>query len=318
MNFDLAWLECLDAVVREGSFEAAARALHVTQSAVSQRIRQLETRAGQPLLLRTRPPRPTPAAQPLLRFVRQVRALAVDAWPAAPDAIAPEAERIAIGVNADSLATWVLPALAPWAARTGRLIEFVVDDQDHTAELLRRGEVIGSIGAAGRPLQGCRSLPLGSMAYRCVATRAFKARHFAQGFSAAAARRAPAVVFDRKDDMHQDLLEQAFGARALPYPHHFVPSSEGCVEAILAGYGYGMLPEPQCAPLLARGRLVELAPRHRIAVTLYWHSWAIESSLVRGLTEAVVEGAAEALGPPQRPASRPRRGSKASSRAMER
>ena len=55
MDLDLAQLRALDATVREGTLEAAARALHVTPSAISQRLRALEVATGRILLVRTKP-----------------------------------------------------------------------------------------------------------------------------------------------------------------------------------------------------------------------------------------------------------------------
>jgi DNA-binding transcriptional LysR family regulator len=46
---DLAQLEAFLAVIREGSFSAAAKALHRTQPAISQTIRRLEDEVGRPL-----------------------------------------------------------------------------------------------------------------------------------------------------------------------------------------------------------------------------------------------------------------------------
>ena len=51
--FDYKLLTALEAVVKAGSFDKAAALLCITPSAVSQRIRQLEERTGQLLLIRS-------------------------------------------------------------------------------------------------------------------------------------------------------------------------------------------------------------------------------------------------------------------------
>lgn len=48
-------LAALAAVIECGSFDAAADRLHVTPSAVSQRIKALESRVGQVLVVRDKP-----------------------------------------------------------------------------------------------------------------------------------------------------------------------------------------------------------------------------------------------------------------------
>ena len=54
---DYPLLEAVAALDREGSFEGAARALHVTSSAISQRVKLLEERVGTPLVVRGGPAR---------------------------------------------------------------------------------------------------------------------------------------------------------------------------------------------------------------------------------------------------------------------
>lgn len=68
---DYRTLQALDAVIRERGFERAAQKLCITQSAVSQRIKQLENLFSQPLLVRTIPPRPTEQGQKLLALLHQ-------------------------------------------------------------------------------------------------------------------------------------------------------------------------------------------------------------------------------------------------------
>ncbi|WP_417069961.1 LysR family transcriptional regulator ArgP [Niveibacterium terrae] len=299
MKLDFALLECLEAVVTEGSFEKAAASLAITQSAVSQRIRVLEQQTGTPLLFRTRPVRPTPAAQPLLRFARQTQLLALDVWPELMESA--EQGRVRIAVNADSLGSWVLPALSGWRQEHPAMLEFVVDDQEHTQSWLRNGEVIGSIGSAPAPSKSLRTVPLGVMSYRCVASPAFRARYLPQGLDRASVRQAPALVFNRRDALHAEHLRRCLGLKELQFPHHFIPAYEAFFSAALLGYGYGLLPEAQCAEALGRGDLVDLTPGVPVAVPLYWHTWPLESSLVVTLSAALVEGAARALAPIPQP-----------------
>jgi DNA-binding transcriptional LysR family regulator len=82
---DLRYLESFLAVAELGSTAAAARALHLTATAVAQRIHALEDEIGVVLLVRSgRTMRPTPEgyaivdqARELLRYARDLRASAV-------------------------------------------------------------------------------------------------------------------------------------------------------------------------------------------------------------------------------------------------
>lgn len=261
---DRAALAAFSAVLRTGSFEGAAGQLGVTQSAISQRIRTLEESLGTALVLRTRPAAPTEAGRRLMSHAEALGllegALLRDLGLPAPDA------PLRIAVTADSLATWVIPALAKVE---GVLFDLVIDDQDHSADLLRSGEVAGAITASDRPVPGCDALPLGRLTYIAFAAPGFVARHFADGVTPEALTRAPALTFNRKDGLQRAWAEAATGARVI-LPTHYIGSTHGITEAGLAGMGWGVNPEPMIAPLVAAGRLVDLDPAVRVETPLHW------------------------------------------------
>lgn len=289
-------LAALAAVVDERGFERAARALHLTQSAVSQRIRALEEEVGQVLLVRSSPPMPTAPGRRLLALWRQVSRLEEDALAEVLPGAESGFSTLAVGVNADSLATWFLPALDDFLRDHDVLLDVRVDDQEVTHELLRDGEVAGCVSERAEAMQGCRVTPLGGMTYHLVAAPSFASRWFPEGLTSAAVAAAPMLVFNRKDDLHNKLLRAALGGDPPPYPITWLPSSEGFVRQIARGHACGMLPDAQCGEMLARGELVDLAPHHGVRVTLYWHCWNLESPLLAALTTALVNGAREALG----------------------
>ncbi|MGE4299509.1 MAG: LysR family transcriptional regulator ArgP [Desulfovibrionaceae bacterium] len=290
---DYKLVEALAAVVREGGFEKAARTLHITQSAVSQRVRLLEEQTGRILLVRATPPAPTPAGQRMLRHYEQVRLLEGE-LDQGGDA-APGFTTLAVGVNADSLATWFLPALTPFLHERRVLLDLRVDDQDQTHALLRDGEVLGCVSSRGEPFQGCRCTGLGCMDYRIYATPAFAARWFPHGVTGAAARRAPFLVFNRKDAVLHLMLERVLGQRPDDLHIFWLPTSEGFATAIAAGLACGVLPDQQAAPFLADGRMVDVAPGVVEPVRLFWHRWNLDSSLLRDFSTAMETGAAPLL-----------------------
>jgi len=289
-------LAALAAIVDEGGFERAARTLHVTQSAVSQRIRALEEDMGQVLLVRSSPPVPTAPGRRLLALWRQMRRLEDDALAETRPGGGEGFSTMAVGVNADSLATWFLPALDDFLRERRVLLDVRVDDQEVTHELLRDGEVAGCISDRSEPMQGCRVTRLGVMRYRLMAAPDFAARFFPAGMTREAASAAPMLVFNRKDDLHNKLLRSALGGESPTCPITWLPSSEGFVRQIARGHAAGMLPDAQCAMLFSRGELVDLAPGHDVRVELHWHCWNLESPLLAALTKALVSGAREALG----------------------
>lgn len=296
---DYSALSALAAVVREGSFERAARALNVTPSAVSQRIRLLEERIGCALVVRAQPCRATETGRRLCQHVDRVRLLEQEldgAVPAlAPDGIA--RVPLPVAVNADSLATWFAPAVAAFTAKAPVLMEIAVDDQDHTAEWLRSGAVLAAVTGAARPIAGCNSRPLGSMRYFAVASPAFIARHFADGVGAGSLARAPSLVFNAKDEL-QAQWARRLCHRHVELPRHIFPSPQAFVTATLAGMGWGLHPQALIASHLKDGSLVELVPKTPLDVPLHWQQARAASALLDGLTRQLVAGARRALLPP--------------------
>lgn len=292
MDFDLAHLRALEAAVEHGTFEAAARALHVTPSAISQRLRALEVQTGRVLLVRSKPIRPTPAGEMVLRLAREVALLAAETGAALGDgATDGRPPTLVVAVNADSLATWVLPALAPLSGEI--CFHLRREDEGRTSELLRSGEAIAAISSDHDPVPGCVVRPLGSMQYAPVATPAFADAWFADGVSADALRRAPVVVFDREDPLQHRWLRPIAGSDADP-PSHMVPASTEFAAAVRAGMGWGMLPATQ---LGSGGELVELVPGASVDVPLYWQHSRLRTPSLDRLTEAVLTAARAALLP---------------------
>jgi LysR family transcriptional regulator (chromosome initiation inhibitor) len=287
MQLELEQLRTLRAVVEHGTLDAAAATLHVTPSAVSQRLKALETVAGQVLLIRSKPARPTQAGETVLRLARQVELLEADtAAELAGEDAGPAA--LGVAVNADSLATWFLPALARVAERYPVTFDLHRDDQEFTAGLLESGTVMGAVTSQATPVAGCLVRPLGVMRYEAVATPAFAARwgvEVAAGgrADAAALASAPLVDFDRRDDLQREFLAASGIDPEVP-PRHYVPASHDFATAIKLGLGWGMLPGFQSHDELVTGDLVRLggAP---IDVPLHWQQWNLRSPLLDAIAE---------------------------------
>lgn len=287
---DYPLLEALAAVHRRGSFDLAAAVLNLTPSAVSQRIKALEERTGTLLIRRGQPCAATETGLRLIRHLEEVTLLEQALARDLPGRAAGPAT-IRLAVNADSLATWVIPALA---ATEGLLFDLVIDDQDHSQDWLRRGEVAAAITGHPGPLQGCDTVPLGALRYYATASPGFIARWLPEGPTPAALAQAPALTFSDKDRLQGDWL-LALTGRRFAYPTHRLASSTGFVDAALAGLGWGMNPEPLVAAPLAEGRLVELAPDRPLDVPLYWQYARLTAAALAPLTRAIRQAAAQTL-----------------------
>ena len=316
-TFDPDALECLAAIVEEGGFERAAQRLSITQSAVSQRLRALEAQVGTVLIVRSRPLKATSAGQLLLKHTKMLRLLRADLErdlkELAPSSLrgAREEERISIAINADSIATWALPALTG-LARQGLPMEIITYDQDFTHEWLREGHVLGCVTTLKQALRGCKVVALGAMEYVAVAAPEFARERLGRAVPAGKAgttvetgevlsahnfRDIPFVAFNRKDDMQGEFVSKAFGLKHVTLNQLFVPSSEGQVRAVLAGWGVSVLPRLIAQGLIDQGQLVNLAPGFTLPIQLYWHCWNLESEVLDALTLALRQSAAHALLP---------------------
>lgn len=284
-----AQAKALAAIVGEGSFEAAAAALSVTPSAVSQRIRSLEIAVGRPVITRTRPLRPTETGQAIVRFARQLELLSADLAAELDASGEGQRPRITIVVNGDSLHTWVLPALARVAATLQ--IEVLREDQEYSLELLRSGAAAAAITSVAEPVQGCSSHALGIMRYVPVCTREFHQAWFRGGATPEHLGEAPVIVFDRKDDL-QDQYLRSRTRRALDPPRHHVPAAQEFAEAIRLGMGWGLMSELELGDERAGRGLTALEPDGYVDVPLYWQQWRHGSAALAAVDEAVRRAAA--------------------------
>lgn len=281
--------EAFLAIAEYGSFESAAIKLCITASAVTLRVQSLEKQLGHILILRERPCRVTKAGQALLEYLQHQRLM--------EDNLLQQLQgqnldnkfyKLSIATNADSLATWLIPAIQKTLMNENITINLIVDDQSQTHQLLEKGVVNACISAEKTSIKGCISHHLGSMTYKMVCTPQFKEKWFAQGLHREAIRHTPAVIFNTKDQLHEDIILSLFGLNMQSYPYHFIPSSTAFLEAIELALGFGMVPEMQIKHQLKTGKLIELIPEAQTEIHLYWHHWKQQSVSLQILSDIMI------------------------------
>jgi LysR family transcriptional regulator, chromosome initiation inhibitor len=290
---DLAQLAALAAVHRRGSFDFAAAALGVTSSAISQRIKALEETTGTLLVRRGQPCTATETGLRLIRYHDEVALLERTLLANLPGLSSGPAT-LRIAVNADSLATWVIPALA---ATDGLLFDLVIDEEDVSQDWLKRGEVVAAITSHAGPLQGCNTLSLGCLRFRATASPAFMQRWFPDGPTVEALARAPALTFSDKDHLQERWIIRQTGttARRVLFPSHRIASPQAFLDAGLHGLGWSMNPEMLVAHHLADGTLMELVPDTALDVPLHWQFTRLAAPTLAPVTEAIRQAARKAL-----------------------
>lgn len=293
---DYPALAAVAAVVREGSFERAAERLGVTPSAVSQRVRALEERLGTIVIVRGQPCIATDLGRRLCAHIDQVQLLEVDLTPALSLTVnaADAPVTLKVAVNSDSIATWFPEAATNFARATGFLLEFIIEDEAHTADRLRSGEVVAAVSTDPGAVQGCRTIPLGGLEYRACSSPDFVNRYFANGVTEEALLRAPCLRFERRDGLQARWARENHDIE-LNAPMHWVPSTFGFLNFALEGMAWGMHPVMLAQPRIEQGLLAELTPGTSISVMLYWTVTRLHASALTTLTDAVRRAARSRL-----------------------
>ncbi|CAH6858828.1 DNA-binding transcriptional dual regulator ArgP [Vibrio chagasii] len=294
-GLDYKWIEALDAVVKQRSFERAAEQLYISQSAVSQRIKQLEKWLAQPALVRENPPRPTPAGKKLLGLYRRVRLLEHELVPELMNEDGNQPLSISIATNADSLATWLLPALSGVMKSRQVELNLAIHGESRTIEKIKSGEVAGAISLESQAIPGCSADYLGRMDYVCVASPDFHQRYFSEGVNYTTLRKAPAVSYDQYDDLHKKFLHDHFNVLRDSVINHTVGSSEAFVRLALSGVAYCLIPRLQIIEELESGSLIDITPGFLLSYRIYWHHWQLESGVLKEISQAILSFAHEHL-----------------------
>ena len=301
---DYAHLDALLAVEREGSFEGAAKALGVTSSAISQRIRLLEERIGAIALNRQAPIKPTPIGATLCRHAETVSMLErhiihANDYPFKSQDRQPI--KVKIVVNDDSLSNWFMDVLGKDAEDEHPFIfEISIADQDYSIEEMKHGAALAAICVHKAPVQGFRSTFLGMHGYRATASPAFMERYFQDGVTLDSLRSAPALRYSHQDDLQSQWIEQVFGEQ-VPHNYHTLPSSHGFVSACTKGIAWGMNPALMVDEMIERGELCELVPDAILNKPLYWHCSRIIATPLQKFTQRVIQIANTQLDQSSRP-----------------
>jgi LysR family transcriptional regulator (chromosome initiation inhibitor) len=287
---DYEAIRTLESVIRNQNFERAAKELFVTQSAVSQRINQLEVEFGQRLLIRELPYRATKLGEKILSHYRKVLSLEQEMDIDPSREIKPT---IRISMNVDSLETWFKKVLQN--ANIARLmnLEITIDDEKYTLDYLKSGRVDVSIGIVKTPVSNHECTKLGGMTYVLVSNPEFKKQFVHKQVSNLDFAKHPAIVFNERDDLHTQYLKKHFHFSG-SYPKTSIPSVTGLKAAMISGFGYGLLPLMEIQKELKSKELVLLDRENSYQRDLYIHHWNYQTVALKELI-AVIRSAVKSL-----------------------
>lgn len=284
--FDYKGIETLYTVLEVQSFEAAAKKLFITQSAISQRIKGLETQYGEPVLIRIHPYRSTELGTQLIGHFKKICLLEDDLKQQLK--VSTSVPRISIAINRDSLETWFLELMDEKEIFGNILLEIIADDQELTINYLKNGIVSACLSTSEKPVLGGCSQFVGNMEYVLAASPQFKAKYFSQRNAKKCFQEAPAIKFDRNDKLHERYLEKFFGMSGEGLNFHVIPSVRGFKKYATMGYGYALIPMIDMETELKKKQLVKLFPDNVWKVPLYWHYWEIQSEHYQKFNEEMI------------------------------
>ncbi len=284
-------LEALGAVIEQGGFDKAAEFLGLTQSAVTQRVKQLETWAGKPLVVRSNPPVPTDAGLPLYTHFRKIRLLEEDLQQVSDEGIS--GTSVSLGVNASTLGSWFLPALS--RIMRSVLVDLHVGEANIIHQELQLGRLAGCISIRSKASRGCSVEYLGNLVLRCVAGSRFQQQYFPRGIEVEAMKSTPVVLFHPESQMLRMFQKSVMEVVPFDVPAHIIPSQNEYLQLISDGAAYGFLPEPLFIRYREEKGLVDLSPASPIALPQYWHHWGIESEILEFITYQIRDEAKAGL-----------------------
>ena len=261
-------------VYRQRSISGAARALEITQPAVSQHIASLETAIGRSLFERhAQGVSPTPAADDLAAEIGDRLDLAEAALAAARARSADLAGAVRIIGHSDFLSEVIAPLLVP-LLQSGMRVRLQTADRDGVTRALLDGDCdlgISAFPVRDRRLRSecVRREPVYAVAAPAVAARIAAAPHLVDGLSAEAV-----LAYS----VERPLIDEWLDANRLPRltinPALSSPDLRGLRALLATGYGWSTLPAYLCRAAIARGDLREIPAPVARSTNSYFMVWS--------------------------------------------
>lgn len=264
IGISLAQIEAFYWVAQLNSFSAAASRLCATQPGISTRVRSLEAQVKGRLF--ERGPRSvtlTPLGRELLRLAERFIELSDDFTRVSKSQDSLQG-LIKIGA-ADTVAlTWLPSLTTDLSSRFPNLeVELVVDLSLRLHDKLVDGEIDVAFIAGDWTRPGYRSLPVGSVENKWIASPALKLGN--RTVSAGELATFPVLTYSRGSHLHQAVIAWFRQQDVRPPRMHSCNSLATIVELTAAGLGVSVLPPAMLSDAFRRNRLARIKTRQKIA-----------------------------------------------------
>ena len=248
-------LEAFMAVAKHKSVHAAARAIHLSQTAMTQRIHSLEHKLETTLFIRARQGMQlTAEGEKLLRYCHTVADFSSETLQQMMSAGIDSIQRITITGPSSIMASRIIPGGMQIMKNFPKLfITFNVDDTDTSIELLRSGLSHFSILKPEQVSQDMVSKPLAAEEYLLICCKKWRHRKLQDILN-----HERIIDFNAADQTTLNYLKQFNLFQYAKADRLFVNRTDSLTQMLVEGYGYGVLTKEFSQPYLKNGSLIKL------------------------------------------------------------
>lgn len=263
-------LLAFEAVIREGTVHAAAESLFLTQTAVTQRIHQLEQRMKTTLFIRSRRGMLlTIEGEQLHRYCQRVAEMGGEVLASIHGAGISSNLRVKIAGQTSIMRSRIIPQCQSVMKAFPKLhISFLIDDSIDITQRLKSGEFDFVIVQPEQVAREMKSKRLTPEHYLLVCSSKWQNRKLDEIIS-----QEKIIDFDQDDQMTFSYLKE-YGLLANLQPErHFVNNTESIAQLFIAEFGYGVLTKEFAEPYIKSGELciINQEKTYLNAFSLAWY-----------------------------------------------
>lgn len=280
-------LEAFMAVAKYQTVNAAARNIHLTQTAVTQRIISLEQKLQTTLFIRTKHGmKITQEGEKLLRYCQTVTDLSMQTFDELAGAGITSMQRVTISGPSSIMSSRIVPTCMKLSKKFPQLyLTFDINDTDDVIIGLRQGYSHFAVIKPQQVNQEMHSKELLPEKYLLVCSKKWATRSLSDILE-----NERIIDFNEGDVMTFNYL-QHYGLLDAANPNRlFVNRTDALQNMIVSGYGYGVLTEEFSQDLLKSGKLITLNQGHiyKNILHLAWYRRHESAKYLQDIIQSII------------------------------